>query len=173
MDSKSPDSTYIFFVMGVSGSGKTTIGKLLAQTLGYPFFDGDDYHPEKNIKKMAQGIPLTDTDRQGWLEGLNQLAWQHSSKGAVIACSALKRSYRILLGNGLDKTCKFIFLNGSFQDIQNRINQRKDHFMPAALLASQFETLEPPQDAINVAISDSPEVIVDNILMALGQKKST
>ncbi len=158
---------HILFVMGVSGSGKSTIGKLLATALGYPFYDGDDFHPDHNIKKMAAGEPLNDEDRYDWLLALNELAKNHTSKGAVIACSALKESYRDLLQKGIDTKVHYIYLKGSFEEILERLQQRKDHFMPLELLQSQFEALSPPKNAIVVEIKEQPEKIVDTILIAL------
>lgn len=153
--------------MGVSGCGKSTIGKMLAESLHYPFFDGDDYHLEANVKKMAEGHPLTDEDRFGWLATLNQLAKKHSEKGAVITCSALKESYRALLARQLNATVRFVYLTGSFELIMQRLRQRKGHFMPPTLLKSQFETLEPPAGAIQVSIDENPQEIVAQILAGL------
>jgi gluconokinase len=158
------DNTYLFFVMGVSGCGKSTIGKLLAETLHYPFFDGDDYHLEANVKKMAAGHPLTDEDRMGWLATLNQLARKHSETGAVITCSALKESYRLLLARQLPERVYFVYLKGSFELIMGRLQERKGHFMPPTLLKSQFEALEPPVSAIQVSIDNRPEEVVSEIL---------
>lgn len=160
-------SKYILFVMGVSGSGKSTIGKLLAEAMDYPFFDGDDFHPDYNIKKMAAGKPLNDEDRYEWLLVLNELAKNNLVKGAVIACSALKESYRDLLQKGIDTKVHYIYLKGSFEKILERLQQRKDHFMPLELLQSQFEALSPPKNAIVVEIKEQPEKIVNTILIAL------
>ncbi len=157
----------ILYLMGVSGSGKTTIGKLLAEQLGIPFFDGDDYHPEANVKKMSEGKPLNDDDRQGWLKRLNELALEHAANGAVIVCSALKETYRDLLGKSLDMQYEFIYLKGSFELINNRLAQRKNHYMPKDLLRSQFETLEEPEDALTVSIDQTPQQIVDDIIEQL------
>ncbi len=153
----------IYIVMGVSGSGKTTVGTLLAKTLQLPFFDGDDYHPESNVKKMASGKALNDQDRKEWLETLNRLAREYTSMGAVIACSALKESYRATLRKDVMEEMTFIYLKGSFSDINRRLQGRKGHYMPISLLKSQFETLEPPKDAIEVSINQSPEDIVNSI----------
>lgn len=150
--------------MGVSGCGKSTIGKLLAKQLKIVFFDGDDYHPEVNVKKMASGKPLTDNDREGWLNTLNQLAKQHASPGVVIACSALKKSYRNLLQQDLKEQSTFVYLEGSFEEINERLRSRKGHFMPKALLQSQFDVLEAPTNAITVSVQLTPEEIVSKIL---------
>lgn len=149
--------------MGVSGSGKTTIGKLLAEELGLSFFDGDSYHPEVNVQKMAQGHPLNDDDRKGWLERLNELAQEHENQGAVIACSALKSRYRKLLRQRIEKI-DFVYLEGSFELISKRLDDRKGHFMPSELLRSQFEALEVPDDAISVSIAATPAKIVTDII---------
>ncbi len=158
------DRKGIYVVMGVSGCGKSTIGLLLAEKLGIPFFDGDDYHPEANVKKMKSGLALNDDDRKGWLEALNELAIEHKQKGAVIACSALKESYRSLLRKQLKKELAFVYLKGSFSEIHARLQKRKGHYMPIELLKSQFETLEEPKDAITVSITHSPDRIVTEIL---------
>ncbi len=158
-----PESS-IFFIMGVSGCGKSTIGKLLAKALEIPFYDGDDYHPEENIKKMASGQALNDDDRKGWLAQLNILAVDHKTTGAVIACSALKESYREMLAKDIREAVKWVFLEGTFEEILERLQARKGHFMPTALLRSQFNDLEIPEDAISVSIGLSPEQIVAEII---------
>lgn len=160
-------SKHILFVMGVSGSGKSTIGNLLAEAMDYPFFDGDDFHPDHNIKKMAAGRPLNDEDRYEWLLALNELAKNNLEKGAVIACSALKESYRDLLQKGIDTKVHYIYLKGSFEEVHKRLQQRKGHFMPIELLQSQFESLSPPTNAIVVEISQEPKKIISTILTAL------
>lgn len=161
---------YIFFVMGVSGSGKTTIGELLAKKLEISFFDGDNYHPEANVEKMAHGHPLNDDDRKGWLQRLNELAKEHENKGAVIACSALKKRYRKLLRQGLERIT-FVYLEGSFELISKRLAERKGHFMPPELLRSQFEALEIPGDAISVSVAATPTEIVTDIMKLLKQDR--
>nr|WP_298999087.1 gluconokinase [uncultured Allomuricauda sp.] len=153
----------VFIVMGVSGTGKSTIGKLLSQKLHIPFFDGDDFHPEYNIKKMASGKPLNDEDRYDWLVTLNQLAKENKSNGAVIACSALKSSYRKILRKGMETSLVFVYLEGTFELIKSRLEKRSSHFMPNDLLKSQFETLEPPMEAIKVSIALTPEEIIESI----------
>jgi len=161
----------IIFIMGVSGVGKSTIGNLLAKKLKIPFFDGDDYHPEENILKMSEGKPLNDDDRFGWLQTLNQLAIQHlHKKGCVIVCSALKESYRKILKKNTEKEAAFVFLNGSFDEIKKRINNREGHFMSADLLKSQFDTLEVPKNAINIDINLTPKNIVKVIQKELLKK---
>ena len=154
----------VYFIMGVSGCGKSTIGTMLAKALSLPFFDGDDFHPSQNVQKMAAGEALTDEDRKGWLTTLNELARTHSGKGAVIVCSALKASYRKILGDKIKDKVSWVLLDGTFDEIQQRLNARKGHFMPASLLRSQFETLELPENAIRVSIQPAPEIIMQNIL---------
>ncbi len=156
--------------MGVSGSGKTTVGTLLAQKLGIRFFDGDDYHTKTNIQKMASGHALTDADRKDWLQGLNALACSKQKEGAVIVCSALKQSYRELLQKDIEGKCRFVLLLGTFEEIMARMQKRVGHFMPTALLESQFATLEPPKGAIVVSITKTPEEIVSTILDELHKK---
>ena len=152
----------VIYIMGVSGSGKTTVGKLLSSATGIPFFDADDLHSSANKNKMAAGIPLNDKDRQGWLLQVNSLAIeQQRSAGAIIACSALKEKYRDVLNEGILRPC-WVFLNGNFELILERMKKR-DHFMPADLLASQFEILEIPADALSIDINDMPGHIVDII----------
>ncbi len=138
-------------IMGVSGSGKTTVGQLLASETGGDFLDGDDFHPPENVAKMSTGIPLTDQDRQGWLETLAGLI-RNADQLTIIACSALKSSYREVL-NGAE----FVFLHGSPDLLSERINQREDHYMPPGLLQSQLDTLEVPSGALSLDISKSPE----------------
>ncbi len=147
--------------MGVSGCGKSTIGKLLAQELNIPFFDGDDFHPEANITKMSSGQALNDDDRQGWLETLNNLAKKQLTKNScVIVCSALKQKYRDILSLDIQNETKWVHLSGSFDQILERVNSRADHFMPSELLKSQFDILEEPKDAIEIDISLTPEKLL-------------
>jgi len=150
--------------MGVSGCGKSTIGKRLAKELKLPFYDGDDFHPEANVLKMASGQALHDEDRKEWLENLNHLAKKNRKNGVVIACSALKQVYRDALLKDVSDTLQFVFLEGSYAEILNRIQKRKGHFMPPALLQSQFDALERPLDAITISILHSPEEIVTKIM---------
>ncbi|WP_272023792.1 NADP-dependent phosphogluconate dehydrogenase [Olleya namhaensis] len=154
----------VIFIMGVSGCGKSTVGKLLAQELDIPFFDGDDFHPEANIKKMSNGQPLNDDDRQGWLETLNDLAKQQLTKNScVIVCSALKQKYRDTLSLHIKTETKWVYLSGSFDQIFERLNSRDNHFMPSELLKSQFDTLEEPTDALKIDIGLTPENIIKTI----------
>lgn len=156
--------------MGVSGSGKTTIGQLLAEKLELPFFDADDFHPIKNVEKMKAGKPLNDADRAPWLDRLNELAKEQlAQKGAIITCSALKEKYRIRLEEGLPKSPEWVFLNGDFQTILDRVNQRANHYMPASLLQSQFDALEIPKNAFEANIASKPTEIVESILSKLGR----
>jgi carbohydrate kinase (thermoresistant glucokinase family) len=157
----------VFIVMGVSGCGKSTLGKALAERLRLPFFDGDDFHPPENIQKMADGVPLDDSDRAGWLKSLNQLALQHKGKGAVIACSALKEAYRKLLEMGLAGDITWIYLYGNYQDILQRMSLRESHYMPSSLLKSQFKALEPPAYGVHIPISLSTADAVSKILESM------
>lgn len=162
------DQNLIIFLIGVSAVGKTTIGESLSKTLKLPFFDADDYHPQSNKLKMASGSPLTDDDRQGWLLRINQLAEEQIKKnGCIIACSALKNSYRKILQKGVESQVKWIFLEGDFQLLKKRLADRKDHFMPISLLHSQFETLEIPEDAFRVSVNQAPSQIHDLIISEL------
>jgi carbohydrate kinase (thermoresistant glucokinase family) len=156
----------ILIVMGVSGSGKSTIGEPLAARLGFPFLDADEFHPPENVAKMAAGTPLTDEDRWPWLALLN--AKLKKEKNAVLACSALKQSYRDALAEGLAH-CRFVHLRGDIELIRDRLSLRKHRYMPASLLESQFATLEPPKDAIEVDIAQAPEECLEAILRALGR----
>ncbi len=157
--------------MGVSGVGKSTIGNLLSKQLNIPFFDGDDFHPEDNILKMANGEALNDNDRLAWLQTLNKLAIkQLTNKGCIIVCSALKESYRDILNTDIERKSEWVFLHGSFDQIKERINNRKGHFMSSDLLKSQFDILEEPKNAINVDISLTPNNIIKVISNELLEK---
>jgi gluconokinase len=157
----------IVVLMGVSGCGKSTVGQLLAECLRYPFLDADEFHPPANVAKMAAGTPLTDADRRPWLELLNGKLL--GEKNAVLACSALKDSYRRVLARGISD-CRFVHLRGSLELIRARLADRKHRYMPASLLESQFATLEPPADAIDVDISQPPERCVELIRAALSAR---
>ncbi|MEQ9149508.1 MAG: gluconokinase [Cytophagales bacterium] len=139
----------IIIVMGVSGSGKSTIGKALADELKFPFFDADDFHPQSNKDKMASGIPLTDEDRYPWLELIVDALSKENN--GVLACSALKDTYREILNKASDDV-RWVYLNGDYETIKQRMEQRSGHFMKAEMLRSQFDALEMPSNAINVGI---------------------
>lgn len=159
----------VVVIMGVSGSGKTTIGSLLATRLRWSFFDADDFHPVANVEKMKQGIPLTDEDRAPWLERLNRDVIRASIQrgtDAVLACSALKDRYRQVLMSGACEQVLFVHLTGSADLIQKRMEARQ-HFMSPAMLASQLAALETPGDALELDIGASPETLVGQIVAHL------
>ncbi|ABA24455.1 gluconate kinase, SKI family [Trichormus variabilis ATCC 29413] len=149
--------------MGVSGSGKTTIGQMLAESLHWEFYDADSFHSLENIEKMRRGIPLDDADRIPWLQSLQTAItnWLQNNRNVVLACSALKASYRQFLL--LDTDIKLVYLQGTFELIQTRLQKREHHFMNVELLTSQFASLEEPDDVIRVDISQSPQVIIQVI----------
>ena len=164
----------IIFIMGVSGSGKTTIGEKLAAKMGLPFFDGDDFHTPSNKEKMNRGIPLTDDDRKDWLIQMNNAAKDQAKlAGAVIACSALKEKYRTILSSGITIPLYWVFLQGSFELIKKRMEDRRDHFMPAGLLSSQFDALQIPDNCITIDISNGPDKIVEMIISQVDIKNLT
>ena len=146
----------IIIVMGVSGSGKTTVGKALASALETPFYDADDFHQKKNIAKMEQGIPLQDLDRKSWLETLskNLTQWE-AATGAVLACSALKEMYRTALNSGVNNDITWVYLYGRSELIKERMAGRKGHYFKPELLDSQLADLEPPQYGWHFNISSS------------------
>lgn len=150
--------------MGVSGSGKTTIGQALAAQLGWRYLDADDYHPAANVAKMATGTPLDDADRRPWLDKLNSVL--QKKKDAILGCSALKEAYRQRLTAGL-KEFRIVYLHGSFELLSTRAAERKHRFMPASLLKSQFEALEPPRGAIEVDVAQPVTACVQQILAAV------
>jgi len=158
----------IVVLMGVSGSGKTTIGSALARQLGWPFLDGDDFHPPQNVAKMSSGTPLTDEDRWPWLDQLNEELRSREARGesAVLACSALKQAYRDRLARGITDW-RLVFLHSSFEVLKKRAEERKHRYMPASLLQSQFATLEPPANAIQVDVVEPLERSVEAIRQAL------
>ena len=153
--------------MGVAGCGKSTIGSMLAHELGWDFYDADDLHSESNRIKMAQNIPLTDEDRAGWLDSLRSLIGQNIQNGKpiVLACSALKKSYRDILM--INEQVEFIYLRGTYEQIEARLLQRSGHFMSAKMLASQFDILEEPQDALTIDITHTPQEIISTIRKGL------
>jgi gluconokinase len=159
----------ILVVMGVAGSGKTTIGAMLAGRLGWTYVDADDFHPPSNVEKMHAGIPLTDDDRWPWLQAIAD--WmRRQTDPAVVTCSALKRKYRDVLREARPDL-KLIYLDGSRELIEKRMVARHGHFFPKELLDSQFRDLEPPgpdEDALIVPIDGSPEQVVQEIINRLG-----
>jgi carbohydrate kinase (thermoresistant glucokinase family) len=157
-------------VMGVSGSGKTTIGELLAQQLGRPFYDGDDYHSAANVAKMAAGHPLTDADRHDWLATLaTHLGEWEKEGGAVLACSALKEAYRQTLQAGEQLPLTWVFLDGSRELLEKRLEGRHDHYMKASMLDSQLDTLEKPTYGLRIELtnSETPAQVVARIVAQL------
>jgi gluconokinase len=162
--------TRFFIVMGVSGCGKSSVGKALAQSLGWDFYDADDFHPPENVAKMASGIPLDDSDRAPWLASLNELISSSlkADKPGVLACSALKERYRQRLMDGNDGV-QIVYLKGSYDLIWSRMEKRTDHYMKPHMLKSQFGTLEEPVNALTVDISLSVDEIVQEILRYVGQ----
>lgn len=160
----------VLILMGVSGTGKSTIGQALSEKLNWPYFEGDKFHSPANVEKMRAGIPLNDDDRGPWLLSIRTAIEEHlaSAGSAIFACSALKASYREILQKE-DKRIKFIFLHASYELILSRMNSRKHEYMPASLLKSQFETLEEPKNAIKVSVNQAVDKIVEEILEKLGR----
>ncbi len=158
----------VIILMGVTGSGKTTIGRGLARELGWEFDDADDFHPAANVLKMARGVPLDDADRAPWLDTLRELVRARVRRGenAVLACSALKESYRERLL--VDETVKLVYLKGEYGLIRERLRERRGHFMKASLLDSQFDALEEPGQGLRVDVSSPPEEIIKLIRDGLG-----
>lgn len=158
----------LYVVMGITGSGKSTVGATLAHALGVDFIEGDDYHPPENVRRMASGTPLTDDDRAGWLKALATRIREakDAGTGLVLTCSALKRSYRDVLRAAAPEL-RFVFLRGSRALIAERLAERRGHFMPASLLDSQLATLEEPaldEHAVTFDAGKSPQEIVDDLV---------
>ncbi|MEU5779106.1 gluconokinase [Streptomyces venezuelae] len=163
---------HVVVVMGVAGTGKTTIGPLLADRLGVPYAEGDDFHPPENIQKMSSGTPLTDDDRWPWLDAIGFWAHGRAGLGGVVSSSALKRSYRDRLRAAAPDVDSLVFvhLTGDRALIEDRMSHRQGHFMPTALLDSQFATLEPlgaDEVGVGVDVAGSPEEIADRAVVAL------
>lgn len=158
----------IIILMGVSGSGKTTVGLHLARELNWPFYDGDDFHPQMNIDKMKRGDALTDDDRKPWLTSIRQFIDQLvlEGKSAVIACSALKKSYRKILVEG-HKEVRFVYLKGDYELLAARLENRSAHFFEKGLLKNQFEVLEEPENALIVDVSQESRMVVRAIRKVL------
>jgi gluconokinase len=157
----------ILILMGVTASGKSTVGQALARLTGWDFAEGDDYHSEANRKKMHSGIPLDDDDRAPWLAALHQvlLGWHQRGENGVLTCSALKQRYRDTLTDGLPAgSYRFVLLEVPELELQQRLRARAGHFMNPALLASQLATLEQPQDALRIPAEGSPDEIARKIL---------
>lgn len=159
-------------VMGVSGAGKSTVGKLIAARLDCPFRDADSFHPAANIEKMASGQPLTDEDRWPWLHAIAAWIGEHRGAGTtcVVTCSALKRSYRDLVTDHQRADVRLVYLKGDIELIEARLARRKGHFMPPALLRSQFEALEEPradEHALAISIDATPDEIADRVMAKL------
>ncbi len=164
------EARLVLIVMGVAGSGKTTVGTLLAHKLGWRFADADDFHPSENIEKISRGIALTDSDRAPWLAAMRSaiLQWNAAGENVVLGCSALKGSYRYELRAG---KVRFVFLKGNYELLLERLRLRHGHFADEKILASQLETLEEPggdeRDAITVGIDETPQAIVSKIIANL------
>lgn len=158
----------VVILMGVSGAGKTAVGEILAQRLGWSFHDGDDLHPEPNIRKMSAGEPLTDADRRPWLESIRTLVDEHERSGrdAVVTCSALKESYRRRLLAGTRDT-RLVYLRGTPALIEQRLRRRRGHFFDPRLLASQFAALEEPEAAVVVDVDADLSAVVAAVQSAL------
>lgn len=164
----------VVIITGVTGTGKTTIGTLLADRLSLPFIDADDYHSLDSITKMKGGSPLTDEDRFPWLNKLSEVLHRmETQNGCVLACSALKEGYRKILEQGLTQKPVWIYLEGPKEVISARMQDRKEHFMPEALLNSQLQTVEKPQYANCICIKQEPSVIVEQIVNILQAKRRT
>ena len=157
----------VIFIIGVSGSGKSTVGQLLANKLSVKFIDADDHHLPSNIEKMSRGAPLTDKDRDPWLNKMNEIAIDHLESGAVIACSGLKEKYRARLTQNIESNSAWVYLKGDYELIYNRMKSRKGHFMDAGMLKSQFDTLQEPLGAMTVNIAEPLDAIVEKIRISL------
>lgn len=158
----------VILIMGTTGAGKTTVGKIVADKLRWPFLDADDFHPTANIQKMRHGIPLNDTDRAPWLYNIHTelLRLSCSACNAVLACSALKQRYRDTLADGLDM--RVVYLRGSYEQMRRHILERHGHFAGESILAGQFADLEEPKNAIVLGVSEPPEELAAQTIARLG-----
>jgi gluconokinase len=159
----------IVILMGVAGSGKTTIGRLLAEALEWNFFDADDFHSQENVERMRQGVELTDKDREPWLRRLHELLRELNSReeSAILAFSALRQAYRQRLAEGIERL-QFVYLKGGRALLERRLKDRQGHYFGADLLASQLQTLEEPEGVPVVEVTGAPETVVARVRKALG-----
>jgi gluconokinase len=161
--------------MGVAGSGKTSVGELLAARLGFPFRDADEFHPPANVAKMSSGVPLEDADRWPWLDAIGAAIRDAHGEGIVVACSALKRVYRERISKAAGRPVDFVFLDGSLETLRQRIGGRRGHFMPPSLLDSQLATLERPkadERAVTISIEQPIDAVVAATLSALSFREA-
>ena len=155
----------VIFIMGVSGSGKSTIGQQLSAATGYAYYDADDFHSPENKGKMKAGIPLTDEDRWPWLKSIHDFVVSKSAlQPVILVCSALKATYPDVLAKSIEPYCRWIYLKGDFDLVLKRLNDRQGHYMPPSLLQSQYDALEVPGNVITIDIAQSPELILKEIL---------
>lgn len=156
--------------MGVAGAGKTAVGERLARRLGVLFLEGDDFHPRRNVDKMASGVPLDDTDRRPWLDAIGAAIKHAPAQSLVVACSALRRAYRERLSKAAGRPLVFLFLDGSRETLAARLAARRGHFMPPGLLDSQLTTLElpsPDENAVRISVEPPLDAVVEDALAAL------
>ena len=160
----------ILIIMGVSGCGKTTLGEKVAEVMGIPYYEADAFHPEENIRKMSGGIPLTDDDRWPWLSLIREeiKACQKAGRSAVFTCSALKESYRVFLGDGLDAPLTWVYLRGAFDVIHRRLEARRGHYQKAGMLKSQFADLEEPGYGLSLDVEEPLEEKVRKVCALAG-----
>jgi gluconokinase len=160
----------VFILMGVAGSGKTTVGKRASEQLGIRFYEGDDYHPEQNVAKMSSGIPLTDSDRGPWIDALVAELNARPNGKAIVACSALSKFVRERIRSGLKESVEFIWLSGDPELIEKRLQNRPKHYMKAGMLASQFAALQLPESAHRVSVEQSLEDVVAQVVGIINSK---